>query len=86
MLTPKKVTELYLENTCSSVTIREYDKLYEKATRANKSTINKLVLDHLPDLYEGLALNLWNPYHYYKTKTHLILIHSQIDYFLRWIN
>ena len=54
------------------------------ATRANHRQIDRLVRRHLPDLYEGLSLNLRNPYHYFKTRQHLILVHSAIEYFLAY--
>ena len=49
-----------------------------------KKKLDNLVLEHLPDLYEGLALHLRNPYDYHKTDNHLILVHSMIEYFLRY--
>lgn len=54
------------------------------ATRADHRQIDSLVRKHLPDLYEALSLNLWNPYHYFKTRRHLILVHSGIEHFLRY--
>ena len=52
------------------------------ATRADKRRIAGLVRLHLPDLYEDLRLDLRNPYHYFKTRRHLILVHSAIEFFL----
>ena len=54
------------------------------ATRADHRLVNSLVRKHLPDLYEDLSLNLRNPYHYFKTRRHLILVHSAIEYFLAY--
>ena len=54
------------------------------ATRADKKTINRLVGEHLPDLYHALRLDLRNPYAYHKTRDHLILVHSGIEYFLAY--
>ncbi len=54
------------------------------ARRADKRVINRLVKTHLPDLYYALRLDLRNPYAYLKTKTHLILVHSGIEYFLAY--
>lgn len=84
MKTPKKISELYLECTCEGISIKEWNKLMKGATRANHKMINRLVKKHLPDLFHALALDLYNPYHYFKTKTHLILVHSSIEYFLRF--
>jgi hypothetical protein len=82
MKTPTDVSEIYLECTCENIRINKWDKLMEGATRANHKTINRLVKEHLPDLYNSLALEYYNPYNYFKTKTHLILVHSSIEYFL----
>lgn len=56
----------------------------EGAVRADKQHINRLVRRHLPELYHALALNYYNPYNYYRTKTHLILVHSSIEYFIKY--
>ena len=54
------------------------------ARRADKRVINRLVKTHLPDLYRALRLDLRNPYAYFKTRDHLILVHSGIEYFLAY--
>lgn len=56
----------------------------DRATRADHRQVNSLVRRHLPDLYEDLRLDLRNPYHYFKTRRHLILVHSAIEYFLEY--
>ena len=83
MRTPESINSLHLEGTCVSVGIDKWDTLMEGATVANKRVIDRHVKEYLPDLYEGLCLNIgYNPYRYYKTETHLILVHSAIEYFL----
>lgn len=54
------------------------------ATRADHRLIDRLVRKHLPELYEDLRLDLRNPYHYFKTRRNLILVHSAIEYFLAY--
>lgn len=54
------------------------------AKRTNKQKLNNLIKKELPKLYHDLALNFYNPYNYYKTKTHFILIHSSIEYFIKF--
>lgn len=85
MKTPTEVSFLQLEARCCDVPISKWNQLMKGAVRADKKKINYLVKIHLPDLYEALALNYRNPYHYYKTKTHLILVHSAIEYFIRFV-
>ena len=84
MRTPNEVDALWLEATCSGINLAQWNRWMAGATRADKRRIDNLVRQHLPDLYEELSLNLWNPYHYYKTRRHLILVHSAIEYFLAY--
>lgn len=79
-----KITSLTLEATCTGISISEWEKLMADHKRADKRKIDRLVKNLLPDLYSDLALNFYNPYHYHKTKTHLILVHSGIEHFLRY--
>lgn len=78
------IKALALECTCVGITKHEHDRLYSGATRADKKQVNQIVKKLLPDLYEALELQFYNPYNYYKTKTHIILIHSQIDHFITY--
>ena len=86
------ISGLQLETTCVGITERKWDSLMENHTRADKYQINKLVKQYLPDLFISLGLNeqslknlsWYNPYDYYKTKTHFILVHSSIEYFLKF--
>ena len=78
-----QIESIELDNTCVDITQRQWDKLMLGATKANKRIINSLVKKLMPSLYEGLSLSLYNPYDYLKTDTHLILVHSGIEYFLK---
>ena len=84
MKTPTEVDSLELECSCVGIGINKWDELMEGTTRANHKIINRLVKKHLPDLFHSLGLEYYNPYNYHKTKTHLILVHSSIEYFLRY--
>lgn len=84
MRTPDTVKSLELDCTCVGISGIVWDKLMRGATRANNKKIDQLVKQHLPDLYEDLALDSYNPYNYYKTDTHLILVHSSIEYFIKY--
>ena len=84
MRTPKQVDSLWLEATCSGISLAQWNRWMYGATRADKRRIDGLVRKHLPDLHKALSLNLWNPYHYFKTRRHLILLHSAIEYFLAY--
>ena len=82
MRTPSQVDGLRLEATCCDINLAQWERWMAGATRADHRQIDSLVKRHLPDLYEALSLNLRNPYNYFKTRRHLILVHSAIEYFL----
>ena len=84
MRTPRQVDGLRLEATCCDINLAQWERWMAGATRADHRQIDSLVRRHLPDLYEALSLNLRNPYHYFKTRRHLILVHSAIEYFLAY--
>ena len=84
MRTPKEVDGLRLDACCCDISLAQWERWMAGATRADHRQIDSLVRRHVPDLYEALSLNLRNPYHYFKTRRHLILVHSAIEYFLAY--
>ncbi len=84
MRTPRRVNSLWLEATCADIKLAQWERWMAGATRADKRRIDQLVKLHLPELHGALALNLRNPYHYSKTRRHLIMVHSGTEYFLRY--
>ena len=80
----KKIYKLSYECNCTQMSKRKWDSYMADAKRANKFEINRLVKILLPDLYEQLALDYYNPYNYYRTPSHLIVIHSGIEYFIKY--
>jgi glucose-6-phosphate isomerase len=73
---------MYLECTCSNITMDTWERLMKGAKRMNKRLLHRLIRRELPELYEALCLNLRNPYGYFQTKSHYILVHSAIEYFI----
>ena len=82
----ENIKELELEYSCTGISQRKWDVLMYNAKKANGSKIRKLIKKHLPEVYESLALNFYNPYEYQsqKTKDHLIYVHSAIEYFFKY--
>lgn len=80
----KRIEYLDLECNCTSISQGKWNSLMKGAKRADKRKINALVKENLPDLYNDLALEFYNPYNYFRTRTHLILVHSSIEYFIRY--
>lgn len=79
-----RIAHLSYVATCVGITKRDCEVYKRGAKRANKRAINKLVKKLLPDLYNELALNFRNPYNYYRTSKHLIVVHSGIEYFIEY--
>lgn len=71
------------ECCCADISIGKWEILMKNARRMNKKILNKLVKQNLPELYNALSLDLFNPYNYFQTPTHYILVHSAIEYFIR---
>lgn len=92
MKTPNDVNSIFLECTCEGIGQNKWDELMEGSTRANKYNINRIIKNHLPEHYESFGFDIkrlkelswYNPYNYFKTETHLILVHSSIEYFYRY--
>lgn len=71
-----------LECTCVGITQYRWDELMKGATRANKRVVHKLVRDNTNGEFKPF-IELYNPYDYFKTKTHIIFVHSGIEHFFR---
>lgn len=84
MKTPKEVNKLQLHATCVNCGVYQWEKLMENTTKANGERIRLLIKKHLPELYDSLALNFYNPYESKCVKKPglLVYVHSAIEYFL----
>lgn len=73
------------ETNCSQVTQAEWHVLMKGARKCSYRLLVKRIKEELPFLYNGLCLNLSNPWcdQCKQTKTHYILVHSAIEYFIR---
>lgn len=74
---------VYFENTCVSLPggYDQWQKLMKGATRANNRIVTKLAVQ--AGAIEPDLVKYYNPYNHFKTKTHLIYVHSGIEHFLR---
>ncbi len=72
--------------TCVSISKSEWDQLMKGARRANRKEVVKIAL-------QAGAINEWqakkelknpwfNPYHHFRTETHIIYTHSGIEHFI----
>ena len=74
-----------LEYTCCEVTLDKWNDLMKGAKPINYDWLKNKIRKHLPDLYRDLCLDCYNPYGHQSsvTKTHYILVHSAIEYFIK---
>ena len=75
------------ETDCTAITSWQWDTLMDKHTKANKKIVAKVA--HLVGILSSHELKAelkrpyYNPYTHYKTKTHLIYVHSGIEHFIK---
>lgn len=79
---------MYLDCTCASITIETWNNLMKYKRKVSYKLLCKKIKEQLPELYNSLSLNLRTYYedNTYKTKTHYILTHSGIEYFIKYNN
>ena len=76
---------MYLECTCTQVSADKWAELMKGGKPINYKWLVDKIKRELPNLYYELALEYPNPYkdECLVTKTHYILVHSAIEYFIR---
>ena len=75
---------MYLECTCVGIGMKRWNQLMKGSKPLNYEWLLRRIRKHMPDLYEALGLNFYNPYEEQTrvTRTHYILVHSSIEYFI----
>ena len=76
---------MYLEYTCETISLSKWERLMQGARKASYKKLVRLIKKEIPELYSSLSLDLYNPWKNdcKQTKTHYILVHSAIEYFIR---
>lgn len=76
---------IYYETNCTSVNIEEWNLLMKGARKCSYQRLVTKIKKELPDLYRDLCLEFYNPFEEQckQTKTHYILVHSAVEYFIR---
>ena len=76
---------MYYETNCAGISIDEWYSLMKGARKCSYQRLVSKIKKELPDLYRDLCLEFYNPFEDQckQTKTHYILVHSAIDYFIR---
>ena len=75
---------MFYETCCSETTTENWNRLMKGSRKASYRHLIRRIKRELPDLYANLGLNFPNPYEHLtrQTKTHYILVHSTIEYFI----
>ena len=75
---------MYLECTCIGIGIERWNRLMKGNKPLNYEWLRRKVKKHLPELYDSLGLDYYNPYENQTrvTRTHYILVYSSIEYFI----
>lgn len=79
------VKAIEYETSCTCINTSTWEQLMKGAVKANKREINRLVKRFEPTFYNMLALNFYNPYNYFRTGNHFVVVHSAIEYFFKII-
>ena len=79
------INEMQLISTCESSTYYECEEYMKNSVKANANIVEKLIKKFMPDLWEELSLNYYNPFRYQcRRKNGLIIYcHSAIEYFIQ---
>ena len=74
-----------LECTCINIGIDRWNQLMKGAKPLNYEWLKRRIKKHMPELYDALGMDFYNPYenHTRVTGTHYILVHSSIEYFIK---
>ena len=72
------------ECCCEDVTFDKWKQLMKGARKCSYKRLVKKIKENIPELYNQLILDIPNPYaeSCKQTKTHYILVHSMIEYFI----
>jgi hypothetical protein len=75
---------MYYETNCTEVSVQKYNSLMKGARKCSYKKLVAKIRKEMPVFYAYLCLNRYNPWEGYckQTKTHYILVHSAIEYFI----
>ena len=73
------------ETNCTQINITKWNALMKGAGKCSYKKLVARIKKEIPSLYESLCLDIYNPWEgdCQQTKTHYILVHSAIEYFIR---
>lgn len=73
------------DGTCADIDIEEWERRMKGRRKFSYDRMKKIIKSQYPDIYDYLALDLYNPWHNdtYRTPGWLVLTHSATEYFFR---
>ena len=73
------------ETNCTEISKKEWEQLMKGSRPCSYKKLVSKIQENLLELYRRLQLNYPNPYaaQCRQTKTHYILVHSMIEYFIK---
>lgn len=76
---------MYLETTCQDVSLEQWKSLMKGARKCSYKKLVRKIKKEIPSLYDALCLQFYSPWenNCKQTKTHYILVHSAIEYFIK---
>lgn len=80
--------EYVYECNCIGISKEQWNKLMKGSRKACRKTVVKAafevgLIDEL-DYKREIKNSYYNPYNHFRTKTHLIYVHSSIEHFIRF--
>ena len=86
MKTPRQIKNLECIDSCVGISSAQWDEYMEGTTKANGRMIRNHIKKHLPELYDSIDLDFFNPFEYQSRKKEglFVYVHSMIEYFLRY--
>lgn len=75
---------MYYETRCADITLSKWYELMKGNRKCSYKRLVNRIKKEIPELYDNLRLDLFNPYWQQcaQTRTHYILVSSGIEYFI----
>lgn len=77
----------FLECDCTTISCWKWDKLMKGHTKADRRKVINIALMAgvitEEDAKKEMKFSYYNPYTHYKTKTHIVYVHSCIEHFIK---
>lgn len=73
------------ETNCTCCSMDRWTELMRGARKCSYKRLVSRIKRELPELFRDLALEYYNPWEEecHQTRTHYILVHSAVEYFIR---